>query len=95
MQPRQCWECGRWVEPPYVITSRGFVDCQDCIEAQRASKLWFEEILPDIESGILCAMCEEEMNPPGGFAVPTVDGTRLMRLCATCRQHVESRRKKS
>jgi hypothetical protein len=116
MKPRQCYACGRWIEPPFrwifrpvlpeevlrLWEAEGLpvehVYCEECIERIKAQQEIEREMVKELEkgeaSGTLCAMCGEEMDPPGGYAVPTHDGRRLLRLCATCRDKDEAIRRR-
>jgi len=64
--------------------------CQTCAEGAVAEQQAFkEEIEPGLRNGSLCALCWEELDPPGGRSVRSVDGTQMRRLCGSCYEQVK------
>jgi hypothetical protein len=110
MRVRQCSNCKGFAEPPLSIfvfrvpdSFAGFAEshgvplereeiiCEVCLETEREA---WEELQKERIAGFMCTNCQKEMDPPGGFAVSTHDGTKLVRMCAKCRDIVESYRKR-
>jgi hypothetical protein len=93
-----------------VPMEREWLICVECLENLRSEKEYFQEIEPKIEDGTLCAMCHQEMDPPGGYALksaaePEADPPggfdlmagmpKMLRLCQRCHDNVvEDRRRR-
>ena len=93
IQPRDCSNCGRPAEAPFIIAQFGVsaeserVFCRDCLDQlhklEEAEKLLEEEI----RSGSICYLCYEELNPPGGTTISL--GGLVRRLCPSCKDGIE------
>lgn len=69
-----------------------YVFCLECLQAIRRGEPVAQDVERQVLAGSICALCHADLDPPGGYAVPSRDGTRLFRLCASCRDAVGRRR---
>ena len=87
MRARDCFNCGKPAEPPFIIAmseskSLGVL-CGDCFDQLCED----EATVKEIRSGRRCYVCCDVLDPPGGTAV-TLEGT-LRRVCPSCKNWVE------
>jgi hypothetical protein len=88
--PKEVWSEAERRGVPIV---REFVICQECWDGIEESREISEELLRGVRAGTICLLCDEQLDPPGGWAVRSVDGKRMLRLCRGCRDGVERRRR--
>ena len=97
MQPRDCSNCGKPAEPPFLLARFGVsaeserVFCRDCLDQLHKLEEAEKELEEEIRSGSICYLCYEELNPPGGTTI-SLGGT-VRRVCPSCKDGIERLRK--
>src|SRR5262249_32789191 len=93
MQPRDCSNCGKPAESPFIIARFGVsakserVFCRDCLDQLRKLEEAAKDLEEEIRSGSICYLCYEELNPPGGTTISL--GGLVRRLCPSCKDGFE------
>jgi hypothetical protein len=73
--------------------SASYTFCLECLQALRQHEPCSAGVERQVLSGSICALCHTGLDDtPGGYAVPSRECSHLFRLCARCRDAVESRR---
>ena len=81
---------GDELDPAGELVERELVLCRDC------NARYLKEVQTAQEQihgrAWQCVLCCDDLDRPGGYAVPTFDGRGVLRLCAHCREDFERHR---
>jgi hypothetical protein len=76
-------------EPP---APRERVMCITCLENYRAEAEYVAELESKYRAGLICFVCQEVLDPPGGVTAWSFDRTQLLRVCVRCHDGLEASR---